>query len=340
VTDTVSEPGQVAEALGRLVGGFRVTQAVHVMSALGIPDLVADGPRTSDELAEATGADPDALYRLLRAAASLGLLHEDDARGFGATPLSELLRSDVPGSMKAWVDFVGTPYYWESWGNLLHSVRTGENAFRHVHGIDVWGYRAQHPGESEAFDRAMAALTSTESIAFLDTVDLSHFGTLVDVGGGQGVLLAAALARYPEARGVLFDQPHVVEAARTVIAEAGVADRCELVGGDFFAGVPEADAHLLKWILHDWEDAECVTILERCRASIAADGALYALERDVGKANEDPQAKLSDLNMLVMPGGRERTADEYAALFERAGFELVSVSRTATGTCVFEGAPV
>ena len=174
----------------RLVNGYYVSQAIHVAASLGIADLLADGARTSDDLAEAAGADADSLYRLLRALASVGVLHEGDGRLFSLTPVGELLRSDVPGSLHGWAAYAGRPYFWAAWAELLHSVRTGENAFRHVHGQDIWSYRADRPEESVLFDAAMKALTGASNAALIDAFDFSRFGTLVDVGGGNGALLA------------------------------------------------------------------------------------------------------------------------------------------------------
>src|SRR6185295_16156880 len=193
-----------AATLLRLVNGYYVSQAIHVAATLGIADLLADGTRTSDDLANEAGADPDALYRLLRALASVGVLHEGDDRAFSLTPVGELLRSDVPGSLHGWAAYAGRPYFWAAWAELLHSVRTGENAFRHVHGQDVWSYRADRPEESVLFDAAMKALTGASNAALIDAFDFSRFGTLVDVGGGNGALLADVLASNPALRGVLF----------------------------------------------------------------------------------------------------------------------------------------
>jgi O-methyltransferase domain len=308
---------------------------------LGVPDLLGEGDRSVAELAEATGSDEDSLYRLLRALAGLGVLHEDDGRRFSLTELGEPLRSDVPGSLAGWAAMIGRPQYWSAWGNLVHSARTGENAFRTVHGTDVWSYRASRPDENEIFDRAMIALTRGTNEAFLDAYDFGRFGVVVDVGGGRGALLAALLSAYPSMQGVLFDQEHVVQLAGEVFESAGVADRCKLVAGSFFDGVPEGgDAYVLKSVIHDWEDEEALAILRRCREAVSADAVLILLERDLGAPNAAFAAKLSDLNMLVAPGGRERSIDEYAALFEGSGFRLVESRPTATGHLVIEAQPL
>ena len=320
-----------AAELRRLVNSYQLSQAIHVAAVLGIADLLADGPRSSDDLAEATGTNPRALYRLLRALAAFGLFHEDDERRFSLTELGDALRSDAPESVAGWAAFVGRRNIRDAWSVLEESIRTGENAFRLEHGVGVWEYRAQHPEESEAFDRAMASSSHLVIQSLIDAYDFGRFGTIVDVGGGNGTLLRALLAEYPGLNGVLFDQPHVVEGV-------DLGERGRVVAGSFFESVPEGgDAYLLKWIIHDWEDAESVAILRTVRAQ---GGTLLLVERVVEPPNEGPETKLGDVNMLVGPGGQERTLDEFRSLFETAGYELVGDTPTATGMHVLEGAPV
>jgi hypothetical protein len=332
-----TEGNRPAEELRRLVNGHQVSQAIYVAATLGVADLLAGGPRASDDLARETDADPDALYRLLRALAAVGVLREEDGRRFALTELGEPLRSDVSGSVAGWAAFVGRPAFWASWGHLLHSVRTGENAFRHLHGTDVWTWRAERPEESAAFDRAMSALTGGTNEALVESYDFGRFGTVVDVGGGNGTLLAAVLTAFPATKGILFDQPHVVAGAGDVLEAAGVADRCRIVGGSFFDDVPQGgDAYVLKAIVHDWEDAESLAILSACRRAVAKDAVLLLIERDLGPPNAAPVSKLMDLNMLVAPGGRERTLEEYGALLEATGFRLVGATPTPAGLSVIE----
>ena len=338
MTDSGSPPP--SQALRRLINGYQVSQAIHVAATLGIADELAAGPRTSDDLAEATAMHPRSLYRLLRALASAGVLEEKGERKFALTPLGECLRRDSPVPLRGWAAFIGRPYHWHAWADLLHSVRTGENAFRHVHGVDPWQYREREPEESQVFDRAMTDLTRASVRALLDAYDFGRFGVVVDVGGGRGALLADLLGEYQSVRGVLFDQPHVVAGAAEILAAAGVDDRCEVVGGDFFEAVPSGgDAYVLKAIVHDWEDGEALSILGSCRRAMTPGGALLVVERDLGLPNESPDAKFSDLNMFVAPGGQERTVDEYRALFETAGFRLVGVTPTSSGLGVIEGSP-
>jgi len=328
------DPEPPTVALRRLVNGYQVTQAIHVAATLGIADLLGDGPRDSETLAAQTAAHAPSLHRVLRALASVGVLHEDDDGRFALTAIGACLRSDAPEPVGGWAAYVGSPSHWRAWGSLLHGVRTGESAFRAVHGTDVWDYRAQHPQESAIFDGAMTAIMLRANRHVLAAYDFGRFAKVVDVGGGRGAFLGAVLDANSGMRGVLFDQPHVVEGAV-------VGERCEVVAGSFFDAVPEgADAYLLKAVLHDWEDEDAVRILRRCRAAIPDHGAVLVVERDLGSANENADAKLSDLNMMVGPGGRERTRDAFAALFTAGGFALVSATPTAIDLTVFEGRPV
>jgi hypothetical protein len=326
-----------AAALRRLLNGYQISQAVHVAAVLGIPELLADGARTPDELAPAAGADTDALRRLLRALAAVGILHEDEEDRFSLTQLGDCLRRDAPDSLAAWAIFVGHPHHWTTWGHLLEGIRSGANVFKSLHGVDVWQYRAEHAEEREIFDAAMVGLTRRTNRSILEAFDFSPFRTLVDVGGGLGTFVAGVLAAYPSLQGILFDRPHVLAEADDLLRDAGVADRCRVVTGSFFDSVPEGgDAYVLKSVLHDWGDDDSTTILRACRRAIGPDGRLLVVERIAGRPNEGAETKFSDLNMLVMPGGRERTLEEFAVLFEAAGFRLEGETPTASGFSVVE----
>ncbi len=328
-------------ALLHLLNGYQVTQAIAVAAALGLADCLVDGPRTGDDLAAATDTHPPTLYRLLRTLASIGVFHEEDGRRFSLTPLGDCLRSDAPEPVAGIAAYRGSRAHWQAWGDLLHSVKTGENAFRHVHGMENWEYRARNPEEGAIFDRAMTTNARRNTEAILTAYDFGQFTRVVDVGGGQGALLAGILARHTGVRGVLFDQPHVIASAERVLRDAGVTGRCEVIGGDFFRALPEGgDAYVLRLILHDWADAEATAILETCHRAIAPDGRLLVMERVIAPPNEGRDAKLADLNMLVGQTGRERTREEYTALFAGAGFTLTRVIPTAMDTCVIEGVPV
>lgn len=335
-----SQTGGTQADLMRLVNGYQVSAALSVAVELGIPDLIGDSERSVTELAPESGAHEEALYRLLRALASVGVMREHPGRIFSMTQLGQGLRRDAPGSLAGWVRHVGAPYYWGAWANLLHSVKTGENAFKALYGTDVWSYRAERPRENELFNGAMRSLTGAQTAALLSTYDFARFATIADVGGGTGALLAAILQRCPHSKGILFDLEHVVAGAPSELERTGVADRCTIVPGSFFETVPPgADAYIMKSILHDYTDERAAEILRVCRKAASSSVMLLVIERVVGPPNEDPQTKFSDLNMLVAPDGRERTEAEWRELFAAGGFHLERALPTPSGFRVIEGTP-
>jgi hypothetical protein len=324
-----------------MVNGYQVSHALSAAASLGLSDLLAQGPRTPAELASSTGCDEPTLLRLLRALTEVGVYAPADEGRFASTELGEQLRSDLPGSVAGWAAFVGRGYHQQAWAALADSVRTGENAFLRVHGVPVWEYRARHPEEQQIFDRAMASFAGAVGDAVAASYDFGGCRTVVDVGGGSGTLLAAVLDRYPGIRGVVFDQPAVVAGARELLAARGLAARSELVGGDFFAGVPEGgDAYLLKSIVHDWPDDDAVRLLRSCRSAMREDAVLLLVERLLGEGPDPVGTAFSDLNMLVGPGGRERDRDGYARLLEAAGLRLDRAVPTGTDVFVLEARPM
>ncbi|MCF6469993.1 methyltransferase [Nonomuraea sp. MG754425] len=329
-----------AAVLRELINGYQVSQAIHAAAALGLADLLGDLPRGNDDLAAETRTHPASLYRLLRALAAAGVFREHDGRRFTLTPLGECLRSDAKEPMGGWARYIGRPAHWRAWGGLLDGVRTGENAFHLVHGVKVWQARAADPDEQAIFDQAMMNLSRGLVADLLESCDFSRFGTLVDVGGGQGTTLAAVLAAHPRLRGVLFDRPQTVEAARRELDAAGVAGRCRVVGGDFFSSVPPGgDAYLLKGVLQDWDDEQSVRILSQCRRAMSADANLIVVDREIGPPNACLNGKLSDLNMLVSPGGQNRTREEYQALLSAAGFRVLGVRPMPDDRCAITALP-
>jgi DNA-binding PadR family transcriptional regulator len=329
------------ERLRQLVNGYQVTQAIHVAVVLGVPDLLADGPRSASNLAAETGSHPGSLYRLLRALTSVGVLRtsgEDDDRQFELTELGHLVRNDVPGSLAGWVMLVGRPYHWEAWGDLLHSVQTGQTAFDARHdGESVWAWREQRPEESRIFDRAMSSIAATVARGLADRYDFDGCSVVADLGGGEGTLLATILPRYPDMKGLLLDLPHVVSGAPGVLAAAGVADRCEIVPGSFFESVPSGcDAYVLKSILHDWDDAASVQILRQIHEATSATSRVLIVERIVNDREPSAIAAMSDLNMMVNTGGQERSIEHWRALTDAAKFELTRTIDIGFGWSVIE----
>jgi hypothetical protein len=333
--------GEARRALLGLLSGYRISQAISVAARLGLADLVRDGARGSDDLAAATETHAPSLYRLLRVLAAVGVLEEGQGRRFTLGPLGVLLQTDAPGSLRALAVLCGQDPHWRVWGQLLHSVRTGERAFDHLYGQSLFAYLAAHPEDAAVFDQAMQSLTAEVAPAVAAAYDFSGIVTLVDVGGGRGHALVPILRANPGLRAILFDLPHVLPGAAALLAEAGVAERCRLVGGDAFEAVPDgADAYLLKHVIHDWDDARCHTILANCRRAMDPGGRLLLVERDLPQDNRLAlPALLSDLSMMLQPGGRERTVEEYRALLAGAGFVLTRAVPTPYGESVLEATP-
>ena len=329
--------GSAADAVQQLqamASGAWVSQMIHVAAELGLADQLAGGERNAAELASACGADPDSLFRLLRGLASLGIFQETAPRRFALTPLAELLRSDHPRSLRQFARMLGGEHYL-SWADLMHSIRSGENAFRHRHGQSLFAWYQQNPERAEIFDGAMGDNSRLQTEAMLDAYDFSGIRHLVDVGGGRGLLLQRVLGRHGELRGTLFDQPQVVAPVQVPPELAG---RLLVEGGDFFQEVPSgADAYLMKHIIHDWHDAACITILSTIRRAMAPGGRVLLVEQVIPPGNAPFPGKLLDLNMLVMTeGGRERSAEEVAALLSQAGLSLNRIVPTASPVSVIE----
>ena len=329
------------EAMLKLISGFWISRAIYIAAKLGVADLIKDQPRTVDELAAATGTHAASLYRVLRALASVGVFAEDGDLRFSLTPLAGTLQSGVPGSLRAFaMTELGEEHY-PAWGDLMHSVRTGEIAFDHHFGTDVWKFFEQHPENARIFNDAMSGLTAAANEAILARYDFSAVKKLVDIGGGHGGLITSILKANRSMNGVLFDSPQVIEGAQTRLEAAGLADRCEIIAGDFFKAVPAGgDGYILKWIIHDWDEERATTILRNCRRAITNDGRLMVIEAVIPPGIEPHFAKFIDLNMLVMTGGRERTEEEFRRLFGASGFRLTRTVATESPFSVIEGAPM
>jgi orsellinic acid C2-O-methyltransferase len=344
---TASEiAGSLSAPLMLLINGFMGSQVVHVAAELGVADLLADGAQTAEALAQQSGTHAPSLHRLLRALASLGLLDEVEPGRFALTALGAQLRTAVPGSLRNRALLFGGERHWRSWGELLRSVRTGETAMQHLYGMGGFEYLAAHPQQAAIFNEAMAETTRQVARAVVTAYDFSRFRTIVDIGGGNGALIAVILAAAPELRGIVFDLPSGnVEASRQ-LAAADVAERYDVIAGDFFRSVPSsADAYILKSIIHDWDDERSVAILKNCRKVIPAYGKLLLVERVMPARMEASQSRqqmsMTDIHMLVLAGGRERTETEFQALFAAADFELARILPLpeAVGFSVIEAVP-
>lgn len=324
----------------QIISGFWISRAVYVIARLGIPDLLKAGPKTADELANATKMHAPSLYRLLRALASVGVVSAQGER-FGLTPLSETLVTDAPGSLRWFaVSELGQEHY-PAWGNLMQSVKTGEIAFDHFFGVDIWTYFQRNPEDAAVFNDSMSSVTAAANEEIMTRYDFSGFKKVVDIGGGHGGLITSILKKNSHVKGVLFDAPSVIEGARQRIEAAGLGDRCETVSGDFFKSVPAGgDAYLMKWIIHDWDDQKAITILRNCRNEMQPNGKLILVDCVVPETDDPHFSKFIDLNMLVMTGGKERTAKEFEKLLSEAGFKMLRVVPTKVPTSIVEAEPV
>jgi hypothetical protein len=334
-----------AQATIQLATSYRLSQAIYVFTQLGIPDLLPEGAKTCHALARATGAHAPSLYRLLRALSAWAFVTEPAAGSFALAPRGAHLRSDVPGSARAIVLMFGSENFWTTWGDLLHCVQTGETAFTHLYGVPgTFDYLPDHPADAALFNAAMANVSTLTAAGIVRSYDFSAARTLVDVGGGRGALIAAILEANPALRGTLFDLPSVVATARPELARAGVADRCEIVGGDVFSSVPAGgDIYLLARVIHDWDDEKSIAILTSCRAAMAPSSRLLLVERAIPERIE-PSAvvrsqMLGDLNMLVRNGGRERTEAEYRVLLAAARLRLTRTIPSGTEYSIIEAVP-
>ncbi|HEY0512206.1 MAG TPA: methyltransferase [Thermoanaerobaculia bacterium] len=329
-----------AAVLLQMMDGIKVTQLIHAAAKLGIADLLVVGPKSSEELAAAVGANPGALYRVLRALAGLGIFREIEGGRFDLTPLAEPLRSDVPGSVRAWATVCGEDWHLRMWSDILYSVRTGLGAFPNAHGMGSFEYFQHHPDKGAVFYEAMTNLTAQVSAAVLAAYDFSAARKIVDVGCGNGTFTTAILGAYPHLTGTLFDIPPVIEVARGVIGAAGLAERCDFVAGDFFESVAAGgDTYVLKNIIHDWSEERAATILRNCRQVMPRDGRVLIVEMVVQPGNDPSPAKMFDITMLVAEGGQERTEAEQRRLLEAAGLKLSRIVPTPSPVSVIEAVP-
>lgn len=324
------------QQLDQMITGYWVSQAIYAAAKFGIADLLKDGPKSVGELAAATSTDADALHRLLRALASVGIFAEGEPRSYALTPLAEPLRSDVPGSKRA-LSLMSGEEQFQAWAEIEYSIRTGKVAFDKMFGKPIFDYLGEHPDKARVFDAAMVGIHGRESSAVLEVCDLSAIEVIADIGGGNGSQLIEILTKNPRMKGILFDLPHVVDRAASRLHAAGVRDRCELVPGSFFDTVPEgAGAYILRHIIHDWDEEKCLTILGHSHRVMAADSKLLVIESVIPTGNDPFPGKFLDLVMLLIPGGKERTADEYRTLFDKAGFELTKILPTSAEVSVLE----
>jgi ubiquinone/menaquinone biosynthesis C-methylase UbiE len=328
------------EKLTQMVFGAGLSRAISSIAELGVADLIESGsPRPIEFLARVSGAHERSLYRILRFLAGNGIFQEKDNRHFDHTALSHCLRSDAENSFRPAAQ-IGHRIS-SFWNGLHHSALTGESGFTKVFGQPLFSYLGTHPEVAQIFDAAMVAIHGHETPAMLDSYDFSSAHVLADIGGGSGSLIAATLQRFPKLKGILFELDHVIRRTGETWKTYGLGDRCSLIAGNFFESMPSgADTYLFRHIIHDWSDEQSVQILKNCRRVIPNTGRLLIIEAVVPTGNESSPAKDFDLVMLVLPGGIERTEEEYRVLLKEAGFQLSSVTPTGSAVSIVEGKPM
>lgn len=329
---------QPADQIMQLATGYMVSSALHAVSKLGIADLMKNGPKSTRELAQASATNEGALYRVMRALASVGVFTETSPRIFALTPVGELIRSDREDSFRDMVLWMGDAFHFKTYPEMMHSLQTGETVTEKVFGLSCFDCFANDKELSEVFNAAMTTFSRALVPRVLEAYDFSWLNgkTLVDIGGGHGLLLTTILKSYPQISGMIFDLEHVVAGANSRIQDAGLAGRCKPCSGDFFASVPAGDAYIMKHIIHDWNDERALAILKNCRRAAKANARVILVEAVLTPGNEPHMAKWIDLEMLLLAGGRERTQEEFARLFREAGFRLTRVLPTKSPACVLE----
>jgi len=323
----------------QLLNGAHVAGAVSCLAQLGIPDLVEAGPKSAEELASQIGVHPQALYRLMRATAGVGVLSEGPDGRFSETPMSAVLRSNASPSLRALAIMGGREWHGRGWSRLEYCVRTGKQALDQIYGMPVFEYLKQHPEEAQIFNDAMTGLSMIDSPAVAEAYNFGGLRSIVDVGGGHGLLLATILQRNIYLTGTLYDMAHVVEGAANGPLKP-VMERCTLASGDMFSSVPAgADAYIMKHIIHDWPDDLCLKILKACRKGVNSGGRLLVVDNVIQPDNDLSPGKFLDLQMLIFPGGCERTEKQFRDLFATAGWQLSRVIRTVGPDSIVEGVP-
>ena len=343
MSDNHSVPSEAVPPHAQLIqmaAASWVAATVYAAAKLGLADHLVTGPRSAVELAGVTHTHAPSLHRLMRTLAGLGILTERDAQRFALTPLGEALKTGAPGSARATLIAFCGPAFWHSWEEMLYALQTGKPGFEKANGMPVFEFLAQHPEEASYFSEAMVGFHGAEPPAVAAAYDFSGIKTVVDVGGATGNMLSAILARHSGMHGVLFDRPHVVREALTLLKARGVEQRVTIEAGDFFETVPSGgDAYLLSHIIHDWNEEQCLAILGHCRRVMKPDGRLLIVETVLPAGDTPHQGKIQDMVMLVVPGGQERTEAEYASLLGKARFRLARVVPTDSVVSVVEAVP-
>ncbi len=323
--------------LSQMLWGGLIQQSIYAVTKLGIADLLAEKSQTAAELAAETETHAPSLYRVLRTLASVGIFAENADGKFELTPIAALLRKDAPNSMRDFALMLGGEWHWRMFGEVMHSIKTGATAQGKACGTELFEYLANNAEDAEVFNRAMTSHSLAAVPAIVEAYDFSGIGKLVDIGGGQGILLAGILKANPQMQGILFDMPSVIESESELLEKEGVTARVEKVSGDFFQSVPAgADAYLMKHIIHDWDDEQSIKILQNIHSAMNENGKVLIVEMVIPEGNEPSPSKILDLQMLIGTGGKERTEKEYRKLLEAAGFRLTRVVPTRSPLSIVE----
>lgn len=335
---TVPHPVPPEAQIMQLTMACFISQAIYIGAKLGIADLIADGPKTTAELAAKTETDERSLYRLLRSLAGAGVFAETSDRTFENSPMSETLRSDSPKSTRAMALFMGDEAHWRVISDMMHSVKTGKPAWDNIHGVACFPYMFEtNKAFGDIFNQAMTSVSHAEIAAVMAAYDFSGIGKLADIAGGHGHLLGAILQKNPSMKGVLFDLDVVLTGAPKLLASYGVADRVQMVEGDFFSDIPVvADAYIMKHIIHDWYDDSCEKILGCIRRSMPEGAKVLIVDSVIPPGNDPHPGKILDLEMLIAPGGVERTAAEFETLLSNSGFRITRIIPTHSPVSIVE----
>lgn len=335
----MSTPSRVphpSETVMQIGTAYFASSCLYAVAQLKIADLLEDSPKTSADLANRSSTNEDILYRVLRALATVGLFVESAPRTFSNTPASEFLRSNHPNSMRDMVLWIADPFHFDTYRDMLPTLRDGKTALEHIHNKAPFDVIFGDPKEAQVFNNAMTTFSAMVIPAVLEVYDFGGIETLADIAGGHGFVLTAILQKYPQMKGVLFDLDHVVEGARKRVQELGLSNRVQVLSGDFFKSVPAADGYVMKHIIHDWDDDRAIQILKNCAVHLKPGGKIILLEAVLPPGNEPHFGKWLDIEMFMLPGGKERSESEFANLFERAGLKLSRIVPTQSPLCVVE----
>jgi len=320
----------------QVANGFVASSCISAITRVKIADHLASGPKSVKDLAKTSETNEDILYRVLRALSSIGLFRESSPRVFENTPSSEFLRADHPQSMRPMVIWMTNAFHFDTHRDMLPTLRDGKPIIEHIYHKPAFALLDELPDVAREFNDAMTNFSAAVIPAVLEAYDFTGIGALADIAGGHGFVLTAIVQKYPQMKGIIFDLDSVVPGAKDRVAKLGLSNRVQVLSGDFFQSVPAADAYIMKSIIHDWDDEPAIRILKNCGKNLSKGGRVILVEAVMIETGEPHFSKWMDIEMFMMPGGRERTATQFKQLFQAAGFELTKVVQTKSPMCVIE----